>query len=128
MTDQSPDDQALAEVMEGNPGADDLADAPGLIGVRDTRSLGDYAVLLADIGRSSHSPFGDRLVVLAGRLLDFAHEARRRLVDDQLPSGAGSDEQRDRIAEEHERRRRAAAESAAPEQPTLTGFVDETLG
>jgi hypothetical protein len=108
MTDDRTYDQTLydpAEAMEGNPGADvgdedeftdeamaGLAACSGTIDVRDARDLEFYGERIADIGRASHSAFGDRIVIVAGRLQDLAREARRRLVADQQPMTDGGAE------------------------------------
>lgn len=84
----------------------------GVVGALGTQGLADCADRLAEIGRSARNRLGDRIVALAERVHDIAEEARARLADDRLPSGAGSSEQRDRIAAEHQRRRDAAASSA----------------
>lgn len=97
--------EPLADVLQGDPGAaeaDDLCELEGTLGVRDARDLHDHAAVIVAIGRASHSPFGDAVAAFAGRLLDLAHEARRRLAADRLPEGAGTPEQRERI-EDHRR-------------------------
>lgn len=93
MTDPEP----LTEVLAGDPGAaaeedcytdpalEGLRDVPGTIGTLGTAQLGDIAGRLAAIGHESHSAFGDRIVVVAGRVQDIAREARRRLHEDRLP-------------------------------------------
>lgn len=114
MTDEFDQWQSTGPGEEDDPGGytdpalEGLREVAGTIGVRDTRAIGDYAAMLADMGRASHSPFGDRLVILAGRLLDFSREARRRLAEDRLPDDAGT-------AEQQQRRRDAAADNLGGE-------------
>lgn len=119
----APEPQPLAEVLAGNPGADEDEDEfcedEGVIGALGTQGLADCAERLGEIGRSAHHAFGDRIVHVAERVQGLAAEARRRLAEDRLPSDAGAEDQRERIAAEHERRREAAANSSAPEQPTI---------
>jgi hypothetical protein len=67
---------------------DDLDSAPGVLGVLGTRLLGDLAGEAAEIGRSSHTDFGDRIVAVAALLAVLAREAIRRLSEDRLPEGA----------------------------------------
>jgi len=101
---------------DADPALDDLACAPGLVGTLGTRELGDLARRVQEIGRSARNPFGDRLVILAGRLAEFAAEARRRLAADRLPDDAGTPEQQ-------ERRREAAGDAAV-----MTDGGIETFG
>lgn len=106
MTDQSePGNVPLVEALEGDPGADDedtyqldpiLAGAKGTLGVLGSRRLVDLAREIIEIGRSSHSPFGDCIVTAGGRVADLAAEARRRLAQDRLPDDAGTPEQQER--------------------------------
>jgi hypothetical protein len=122
------DPEAVAGALAGDPGAasedeDEFSEDEGVIGALGTQGLTDCAERLHEIGRSAHHAFGDRVVELAAKVRAIAAEARRRLAEDRLPMNAGSDEQRARIAAEHERRRGAAAESAAPEQTTFAGMT-----
>lgn len=112
MTDQpapdTTDSEGLAEALEGDPGEpnagytdpfEGLGDAEGTLGTRDTRELSELATRIADIGRASHSPFGDRIAIVATHLADLAREARRRLAEDRLPEDAGTPSQQARRAD-----------------------------
>ena len=98
------DSEGLAEALEGDPSAtagyegvlEGLGDAAGTLGTRDTRELGDLASAVVDIGRASHTAFGDRIAHVGTMLADLAREARRRLAEDRLPPGTGTPEQRAR--------------------------------
>lgn len=81
---------------DDDPALADLRSVPGLIGTLGTRELGDLARQIAEIGRSARNPFGERIIIMAGRLQDLAAEARRRLAEDRLPDDAGTAEQQQR--------------------------------
>lgn len=109
MSDQIPDDVERP----------DWSGLDGHLGVRDTRDFGELVERIAAVGRAAHNPFGDEIVRVVGRLRELAREAGRRLAEDRLPSGTGSDAQRQRLAEEHERRQRVtdAAQAANAGEP-----------
>lgn len=99
------DDEDQGDEDDDDPALADLRSVPGLIGTLGTRELGDLARQIAEIGRSARNPFGERIIIVAGRLADLAAEARRRLAEDRLPADAGTPEQQ-------QRRREAAGDAA----------------
>ena len=98
----------------------EVAEAPddeGVIGALGAQGLADCAERLAEIGRGAHNRFGDRISALAATVADLAAEAHQRLSEDRLPDETGADEQRARIAAEHERRQAEADQPPAGTEP-----------
>lgn len=117
-------DARLMEALDGDPGdvadvgSTGLARLAGVLGVRDARDLGDFARHVIDIGRGSHSPFGDLIAAYGLRLQRLGHEAVRRLLADRLPDDAGTPSQSERL----QAARREAAGDATDGEPA--GGVD----
>lgn len=102
---------------ENDETEDDDADPDaGVIGTAGIADLNHCAELLGQLGRAARNRFGDRIVHVADEIRALAHEARRRLAADRLPDDAGTDDQQDRVDDEHDRRR-----AAVPVHETVEG-------